>query len=253
VEPEIVVSIQDVTKSKRLQELLVVSGKMSAVGKLAAGIAHELNNPLTVILGSVQSELMQSRSPSAQLPGILKDIEREATRCSHLVKELLSFARVRPIGKVLQSPAALLHQALTLVTAQAKMKQVRLIQRIEPKLPPIRIDSDQFSQIVLNLCSNAIDAMPQGGVLTVSLDRNQGMIELRVADTGEGIPPDLRSRIFDPFFTTKGLGKGTGLGLSLVDDIIKNHSGTIEIENAPGPGTTFAVRLPLSPAEAASV
>ena len=246
VETEILLSIQDVTKSLKLQELLVRSGKMSAVGKLAAGIAHELNNPLAVILGFVQGEIRRARPHAQDLQEMLTSVERETLRCSRLVQDLLSFARPRGVGKTLENPGTILQNVFSLIATQAKMNKVKIIHQIDKRLPQISIDRDQFTQVIINLCTNAMDAMPRGGTLTVALSPHNGSIKLSVTDTGVGMTPEVRARIFDPFFTTKEVGKGTGLGLSLTYEIVKDHSGSIDVESEPGQGSTFSVILPLS-------
>jgi two-component system CheB/CheR fusion protein len=247
VEEEILLSIQDVTHNLKLQEMLVRSGKMSAVGKLAAGIAHELNNPLAVILGFVQGEIHRARPDSKDLKEMLTSVERETLRCSRLVQDLLNFARPRGVGKTLENPGTILQNALSLVAPQAKMNRVKIIQHIDKGLPQVAIDRDQLTQVIINLCANAMDAMvPEGGTLTVALSQKEDSILLRVSDTGTGIDPEIRSRIFDPFFTTKEVGKGTGLGLSLTYEIVKDHSGNIDLESEVGKGSTFSITLPIS-------
>ncbi|MDE2143351.1 MAG: histidine kinase, partial [Elusimicrobia bacterium] len=221
--------------------------KLTAVGRLSAGVAHEINNPLGIILGFAQS--MKARlKPGDSMTLPVQSIAREAERCRDLVQSLLQFTRggAAEHREELDMNAAV-EQALALVKAQGGMSRVEVVRRLAPGLPLIRANRTQFQQIVVNLGGNAVDAMPQGGVLTVETARVEGRpgVVLRISDTGMGIPPEIRSKIFDPFFTTKEVGKGTGLGLALVHEIVHKHGGTIELESAVGRGTTFRVFLPL--------
>src|SRR5258706_4385737 len=146
----------------------------------------------------------------------LESIQREARRCTELVQNLLKFSRQAKPGFALEWPAEVLAGALALVEAQARIRDVRLERSLDPSLPQIRIDRTEIQQVVINLCVNGMDAMPKGGVLRIAAAPVKGGIEIRVKDTGQGIPREIADRIFDPFFTTKPVGKGTGLGLSLV-------------------------------------
>ena len=244
-----IASLMDITERKRLESSLLQSEKMSAVGQLAAGVAHEINNPLGIILGFAQSVVKRIKNENDPLALPLKTIEREAVRCRNLVQNLLVFSRA---SNSAQSDAvdlnAAAESALSLILAQTKTHNVELVQELVPGLPRIRVNITQFQQILINLANNSIDAMPQGGTLTIgtSLSRKRsGYVELRVRDTGSGIPKELQKKIFEPFFTTKEVGKGTGLGLSLVYEIVQKHGGTIELESEEGRGTEFTVSLPI--------
>lgn len=237
---------RDISESRALELAARRSEKMSAVGQLAAGVAHEINNPLTVILGFAQSLLRRLRPGDPHIMP-LASIEREALRCRNLANSLLSFSRDKKSGTSPTDPRVMMSEALALVEVQAKTKKIRLVREESKDLPHVNMNADQIQQVVINLCANAMDAMPDGGTLTVAMAVRGDRLELRVTDTGTGIARDVRERIFDPFFTTKPVGKGTGLGLSLTYEIVRSHRGRIELESELGRGTQFMVSLPLTP------
>jgi PAS domain S-box-containing protein len=239
-------TVTDITDREQLERIVSQSEKLSAVGQLAAGIAHEINNPLGVILGFAEAGLHHVAEGEA-LRKPLESILREARRCTELVQNLLKFSRHAKPGFAPEDPAEVLEGALALVESQARIREVRLERSLDPSLPQIRLDRSEIQQVVINLCVNGLDAMPQGGVLRITAAPVKGGIEIRVKDTGQGIPSEIADRIFDPFFTTKPVGKGTGLGLSLVMETVKKHRGAVTYESAPGQGTTFIVWLPLDP------
>ncbi len=246
--------LQDLRDVRRLQEALGRAEKLGAVGQLAAGVAHEINNPLGIILGFAQGLRRRlQQEPDSPWSGPVLSIEREALRCKELVASLLSFSRrssstQRARGDLRES----VRQALSLVGAQARVKNVSLNADIGDAPLLVVANGNQMQQIVVNLCTNAIDAMAAGGDLTVTLGsvRADGRVwaELRVADTGSGIPESIRAQVFDPFFTTKEVGQGTGLGLALVHEIVGQHNGSIRFESELGKGTTFQVLFPLEAA-----
>jgi len=240
----------DITELRNMQTAMHQSEKIAALGQLAAGVAHELNNPLAAILGF--SESLVRRLPEAD-PSFqsLKCIEREALRCRDLVRNLLTFARRKNAGMAPENLRQVVEEAMSLVDTQARVRRVTVKRDLHERLPLVPIDRQQIQQVVINLCANAMDAMPQGGTLTVGLKPAGGRVEICVGDTGVGIPPEVRDRIFEPFYTSKELGYGTGLGLSLVQDIIQKHQGSIRFDSEIGRGTTFRVSLPVfSPVEA---
>ena len=240
---------RDLTERKKLEKRVLQAEKMSSVGQLAAGIAHEINNPIGIILGFAQGALkrLDEVNPLA-LP--LKTIEREAKRCKNTVDNLLVFSRHHETPRETLNLEKEISTALALVETQARLKAVQVIR--EFKSPDLRIrgDGNQIQRMVINLCSNAIDAMPEGGRLGVAAEMegapNAGWAVLRVSDTGAGMSEELQKHIFEPFYTTKDSGKGTGLGLSIVYEIVGEHKGTIEVQSAVGRGTTFTIRLPAS-------
>jgi signal transduction histidine kinase len=223
------------------------TSKMTAIGQLASGVAHEINNPLGVILGFAQG--MERRvKPEDPLHLPVRSIVREALRCKGLVQELLTFARA---AKKTVEPVqlnALVRDSSVLLESRAKTQAVRVEHELSSDAPVVVANQSQLQQIIVNLGTNALDAMGAGGTLTLRTRAAGAAACLEVADTGSGIPPEIRDRIFDPFFTTKDPGKGTGLGLSLVHEIVQQHGGSIRVESQTGKGTTMSVVLPARPA-----
>ncbi|TPW20616.1 MAG: PAS sensor protein [Elusimicrobia bacterium] len=239
---------RDVSERSRLEAMLAQSEKLSAVGQLAAGVAHEINNPLGVILGFAQAAARRL-APGDVLELPIRSIEREAQRCASLVKSLLTFSRqTRPQVEELDlnETAA---STLTLVETRAKVRGVAVVREFAAK-GRVRGDRIQLQQVVLNLCNNAVDAVREGegGVIVLRTRDEAGAagptVVLEVEDNGAGIPEDVMGKIYNPFFTTKEVGQGTGLGLSLVHEIVKRHRGDISVRSLVGSGTTFSVRLP---------
>ncbi len=236
-------------KEKRMETQMRQSEKLAAVGELAAGIAHEINNPLTVILGFAQSLIKKMpEAESFSMP--LKSIERETLRCKQLVSDLLLFTRADKGQKDIFALNTIVAAMLGLIEAQARMKSIEIVKELGP-LEMISGNKNLIQQVVVNLCNNAMDAMPpQGGRVTVRTHAGEGTTKsaviLEVEDTGSGMTHEVQERIFDPFFTTKEVGHGTGLGLSLVHQIVMQHQGTISVKSEPGRGSLFTVSLPIS-------
>jgi len=249
-----IIVARDMTERKRLETVIRRSEKMSAVGQLAAGVAHEINNPLGIIMGYAQA-IVRRLAPGDPLETPLKSIEKEAVRCKNLVQDLLTFSRVSKVEREPMDLNKSVIAALSLITAQAKMKQVAVQEDLAPNLPRILCNPNQIQQVVINLATNGIDAMENSGNLSVKtnllLDGPLSWVCLHIVDTGSGIPPELVTKIFEPFFTTKPVGKGTGLGLSLVHEIIKKHSGVIDVESRPG-YTEFCIKFPVRTPEMAA-
>ncbi len=229
-----------------IQSVLAQSEKLASMGQLAAGVAHEVNNPLGIVLMYAHLLLEKHGSTSGALGEDLRVIADQADRCKRIIAGLLDFARQNKVLKQRTNMAKLL---------AATIKSVNLPPRIKVKGEGLdrkvfaEIDSDQISQVLLNLLTNAQAAMPRGGTLKLELAEEPESIIIRVSDTGVGIPPENVSRIFDPFFTTKQIGTGTGLGLAVVYGIIKMHRGGISVKSNADPareptGTTFTVKLP---------
>lgn len=239
---------KDLRDRKKLELLVRQSEKMSATGQLTAGIAHEINNPLGVILGFAQA-LARRLSPGDPLEIPVKSIEREAVRCKNLVQDLLTFSRASKTEREPMDLNRAIEGALSLVTANTRMGRIEVKKELGGGLPRILGNPNQIQQVIINLANNALDAMPEGGTLTVRTellqDGPRSWIGLKVADTGIGIPKELLPRIFESFFTTKPVGQGTGLGLSLAYEIVQKHSGLIEVQSRPG-CTEFCVKFPVS-------
>ena len=243
-------TIQDITERKlaeeagtRLQEQLQQAQKMESLGTLAGGIAHDMNNVLGAILGIASANILV-QPPGSPAHNSFETIAKAATRGGEMVRGLLSFARQTPaeeralnLNVILQEEASLLERT-TLARVDVRLD-------LEPDLHPIRGDAGALSHALMNLCINAVDAMPDSGTLSLST-RNvgRGWVEVIVVDTGIGMPKEVLERAMDPFFTTKGAGKGTGLGLSMVYKAVQAHGGQIEIQSKPSQGTQVKLRFP---------
>ena len=225
------------------QQQLIQSERMAAVGKVAAQVAHEVNNPLAIIKTAVRIIRNQS-PPDSPTTGSLQMIEDEISRITRIIQELLEFSRpTTPVQEWVQVNAVI--QSLEpLLEQDCREKQIALKIVLEPELPLVLISSDQLKQVILNMVRNAEDAMPHGGELVIRTAQQGRFVELSIADTGCGIPAEHREHIFDPFFTTKRRGRGVGLGLSVSYGIITAASGRIEVESEVGKGSLFRVGLP---------
>ena len=245
-------NFRDVTERRKLEGMLLQSEKLSAIGQLAAGVAHEINNPLGIILGFAQSTVKHLKPGDEALALPLKTIEREAVRCKNLVQNLLVFSRISKNERFQEiNLNDAMESALSLISAQAKTRNVELVKELGAGSSHIHADKTQVQQILINLANNAIDAMPKGGTLLFKTSlsaKRPGYVEILVRDTGDGIPKAMQKKVFEPFFTTKEVGQGTGLGLSLVYEIVEKHGGSIELESEEGKGTEFSVHLPIHPA-----
>ncbi len=237
-------------RTKELREAqahLIQSEKLASLGKLAAGVAHEINNPLGGILiySHLLLEDMDRDSPYYQN---LEKIVKETTRCKDIVKGLLEFARPKEPETTSTDINELLDKSLSLVESQSLFQNIRVEKQYAPDLPLIVADTSQLQQVFMNIILNAADAMRGEGDLKLRtfLDADGRYISIDFSDTGPGIKEEDKKKIFDPFFTTKEVGHGTGLGLSISYSIIRKHQGTIEVQSAPGEGATFSVRLPVS-------
>jgi signal transduction histidine kinase/FixJ family two-component response regulator len=249
-----------------LEKQLRHAQKMEAVGQLAGGVAHDFNNLLQAILG--YAELAHESCLAGELPGeYIKEINKAGLRAKALVRQLLSFSRRQALKPVSLSINALLND-LASILRRVIGEHVDLRWQLADAIPPIMADRGEIDQVVMNLAVNARDAMPEGGQLTISTEvvevdaefcqsrawaRQGRFVRLTVADTGAGIPLELRERIFEPFFTTKEVGAGTGLGLASVYAIVKRHQGLIDLTSEPGQGTRFSIFLPVNEAPSAPI
>ena len=235
---------------KRIQERLMQSEKLASLGRLASGVAHEINSPLTGIL-TFSHLLMRKLKENPELERDLELIVRETTRVAVIVRGLLDFAREsKPQKKPCNLNELILH-TLSLVEHQSVFHDIHILKQLDPRVPMILLDANQIQQVFMNILLNAADAMPAGGTLTISslLVPQDSFVQVQFSDTGYGIPEKNLSRIFDPFFTTKADKKGTGLGLAVSYGIVDRHRGRIEVQSEEGRGTTFTIKLPLEASE----
>jgi two-component system NtrC family sensor kinase len=228
------------------QSKLVRSEKLASLGELVAGIAHEINNPLTGIL-MYASILAQDSRLDPALRADLEIVIQETHRCSNIVRELLDFARSEPPTKIFESLQRVMEASLALVENQSYFHNIGIHRCYGLQVPEVAMDPRQMEQVFLNLLVNASQAMPNGGELTIrtGVDANKEMVLIAIGDTGCGIAPENFKKIFDPFFSTKG-HEGTGLGLSVSYGIIESHGGEIDVESQVGEGTTFTIYLPMN-------
>jgi len=245
--------IRDVT-ARRAQEIqLLQAEKMSSIGVLAAGVAHEINNPMTSVAG--YAEALQRRfrdSPKLHeypelkdFPNYLDVIVREVYRCKAIIESLLSFSR-KSDGSVDQVDLnGVICEVLELVRHQGRSKNIELKENLHMPLPKVNGDASALRQVFLNLILNAVQAIKDRGTVTIETFIEDDQVVARIADTGTGIAPDVLDQIWNPFFTTKVVGKGQGLGLAVTYDIVKKHEGQIEVNSQVGQGTEFIVRLSL--------
>jgi two-component system, NtrC family, sensor kinase len=237
-----IIVFEDITEKIRLQQQLVTSEKLASIGLLSAGVAHEINTPLTGISSYVQ--MLQKNMTDVHLAQVLGKIEAQTERVSRIIKNLLSFAR---------NPSDLafhrvdlkdsLREILSLIDYKLKTMSIELDLDLQP-VRPVWAQGERLQQVFINIILNALDAMPEGGRLRISLVETEAEAVIEIADTGTGIEERHLARIFDPFFTTKGVGKGTGLGLSISHAIIAEHEGRIAVRSTPGQGTCFTISIP---------
>ena len=246
-----VVSYRDVTEERRLQREVIQQEKMAAIGMLAGGVAHEINNPLGGILAFTQL-MKRDAQGNDSLCSDLDEVEKAAVRCKKIVADLLDFSRVsKDRERRAFDMNGLIEKVFPFIQREMRSLNVELVFDGAGDLPQVVGIPDRIQQVFLNLMTNALHAMPKGGKLTVATRAAGGgrVVEVCVCDTGPGIPREIRDRIFDPFFTTKEPGKGTGLGLSISYRIVKEHGGEIMCEPGDGGGTRFTVRLPAAGSE----
>jgi two-component system NtrC family sensor kinase len=232
-------------KLQEMQDSLIQSEKLASLGKMAAGVAHEINNPLTSIL--INAHLMLEKTgkehPFFENISLVAD---ETSRCSDIVKGMLEFSRQNPPKKSYVAMNEIIEHTIKLLENQVAFKDIQIIRKISSNMPQINLDKDKIKQVFWNLMINASEAMPRGGTLTISsnLSKDKKYIETSFEDDGVGIPEENINKLFDPFFTTKGVG--TGLGLAVSYGIIKQHQGKIKVKSDAGQGSVFTVLLPLT-------
>jgi signal transduction histidine kinase len=233
----------------------IATEKLAALGRLTAGVSHEILNPLNAIILSLHMLINDHTTP----PGLvsdLKEIRNQANRITKIAQDLLSFSRQRPLERRRLNLNETVKQALSLIEREFKYSNIAVEFKLAGDLPNVYADLDQMQQVAINLMTNARDAMPNGGCLVLRTRKAEavfegeaGAVEFRVEDTGRGIDPEAADKLFEPFFTTKPVGEGTGLGLSICKGIVESHEGAIWAENMPDGGAAFIIRLPLGSAE----
>lgn len=252
VETRALLFIRDVT-DKRVHEMqLMQAEKMSSIGMLAAGVAHEINNPLTSVAGYAEALLRRFRSEpelteDPRLTDFKKYLEviiRESYRCKGIIDSLLTFSRKSDGSVGVVSINRIIQEVLELVRHKSRFEKIEILEFLQQDLAPIRGDAAGLRQVFMNLTMNALQSIEGAGLVEISTFEQDGMITASICDTGCGISPVLLDQIWDPFFTTKEVGKGLGLGLAVTYNIIKKHGGEIQVESKEGKGSKFTVRLP---------
>ena len=237
--------IKDITHRKEIEKHMLRADKLASLGKLSAGLAHEINNPLGMILGYTQL-LLRYEKPETQRYSDLKIIEKHVRNCKAIVEDLLNFARSTETKKIESNINELLRDVLKVMEHQFEMNGIEIVADLNEELPNMTIDPEKIKQVFMNILMNAKDAIQGRGKITIKSDLNSrdNTVVITFSDTGCGIRSENLPHIFDPFFTTKPTGKGTGLGLSVSYGIIQDHGGNIEVESKVDEGTTFIVTLP---------
>ena len=240
------------SEKQLMSKKVVETGKLASVGELAAGIAHEINNPVAIMveeagwMGDLMEEITFDDSENqAEFERAIKQIQTQGRRCKEITHKLLSFARKTDATIHDVNIKELLEELVALSSQRAKYSMVEIRTDFQENLPSLRVSTSELQQVFFNLINNAIDAMDRdGGTLTISSHRSENNLVIKVSDTGKGIPEANLDRIFDPFFTTKPVGKGTGLGLSICYGIMEKMGGKVEVESAVGSRTTFIITIP---------
>ena len=242
--------VKDLTEKRQWENQIFLAEKLASIGKLAAGTAHEILNPIQIILSSVQLLLINKESLDQKLVQRLKTVQDQTYRVAEVINGLLGFASEPTTTKSYVDLNEVVDKTLSLVRHDFSSKGIEVIARLSSSPLIVYANADELSQVFLNLLINANEAMPQGGKMIINSNltklRKRSWVRIRITDTGIGIAPENRPHIFDPFFTTKEVGKGTGLGLSVCYGIIKRHGGFIEVESQVGKGSTFTLQLPFS-------
>jgi len=236
---------------KSTQHELMQSEKLAAIGRVSAGIAHEVKNPLGVIIGGTEYIELKLKTVDQDIKDALEKIKGSALRADAIIKGLLKFSRRSELKKELTTPQALVDEAMGLLKYHRLLQKVKVETSYTDERIDIEVDRNQMQQVLFNVLTNAIEAMPGGGTLMLSISttnidvqQSKSMAVIKIKDTGSGIAPENIERLFEPFFTTKNVGEGTGLGLSTAKTIVQQHEGELSIESKQGSGTTVTIELP---------
>jgi signal transduction histidine kinase len=233
---------------KKTAEVLSQTEKMVSIGRLASGVAHEINNPLGGVIlcfrNLIEADADASRAGKAKREKLIEAINDGLQKMKNIVGQLLDFSRMTVTEKAPVDLNELLNRMLVLTRYHAAKKRIEVVSELSADLPKVMLDKNKMTQVFMNIILNALHAMDGGGTLTIRTKFDGGSCVVSFEDTGCGIPPGILPNIFDPFFTTKGIGEGTGLGLSVSKGIVEQHGGTLEAESAVGAGSTFRIRLP---------
>ncbi|MFH1652648.1 MAG: ATP-binding protein, partial [Pseudomonadota bacterium] len=246
--------MEDVTERMHLEEQLRHSDRMSAVGRFTASVAHEINNPLSIVVGNVQyliANLGQfaliDKKQAKELSETLETVEEQASRCGEIVANLLHFSHKGKVEREEMSVTKIINRAVKMLEHQLRMAKVETVMRLAARLPVIVGDANLLQQVFMNLMLNSQHAMNKGGKLYIrTFTENSNWICVSFRDTGPGIPKKHLRRIFEPFYSTRKAGEGTGLGLSVVHSIVESHDGIVDVKSKKGVGATFTVKLPIS-------
>ena len=241
-----ILSVRDVTVEKKLEQQIIQSERLAAMGQMIGGFAHELNNPLTAILGNAQ--LLEDRETDETARKRLETLNQEARKAAEIVKNLQFFARPPAPGRSLVDVSELVNRTVQMQAYPLRKSNITVDLLPEPALPMVIADSNQLMQVFLNLLLNAEQAIRENrekGTIRVRLGRYPDSVWIVFQDDGPGIAPETLPHIFDPFFTTRRPGRGTGLGLSICKTVLREHGGNIEAASAPGGGAVFTITLPL--------
>ncbi len=230
-------------RERENQKQIIHADRLKNIGQLAAGVAHEINNPLAVLYNMIQdlNEMPQSCSPQKA-----EKMLHVARRIKEIVQSLLMFSRQSESGRSDENINDVIKDVLMLTSSQLARNKIELVLRFANDLPQLRLSHSQLQQVFMNIIMNAIDAMPGGGKLIIRTTAVNSIVKIEFEDTGHGIPEDIADKIFLPFFSTKEVGRGIGLGLSISYGIIEDHGGRLEVESKPGKGAIFTINLPIS-------
>jgi len=235
------------TEQRKLQARIVHQEKMAAFGIMAAGMAHEMGNPLASV--EAQLQLLEPERLPSETGSVIEVVQQEVARLRRILREMVDFARRRRDESALVSAQAVVEDALRLLRHDRRMRGISVEKLYDPETPPVLMVEDHLMQVVLNLLINSLDAMPGGGRLRIEVQAVGAQVALRIHDSGCGMSHEVLVRCFEPLYTTKALGEGTGLGLSISRDILREAGGDLELHSAPGRGTTAVIALPRAPME----